>query len=142
MEPATSSRVASCSSDRVRIDIRGSVLCVTMSGVIGYREALSMLWMLRRETQRTTAPALLIDLRACAVTLSPGDYVNVLRAALEKPLAIPIAFVASEWLMSLASVHVKVMRQRGFRRRFFASTACALKWLARPPRTPQDDLLL
>ena len=128
------------SSERLQFQFSGSTLAVKLSGVFGLRECLGALQAVRREAQRCQAVALLLDVRGVALTLTPPQYVDFMRAALDQPITRPVAFLAPKALMPWTSAHELLMLRRGLHRRFFASEAAALRWIARlPPSTP--DLL-
>ncbi len=130
------------SSDRLRIAAHDGVLAVTASGVIGLRECLGILTRARAAAVRSQAFAVQLDLRAAAVTLSQPEYVEVLRAAIAKPIQVPIAFVVGEAVMSFAWAHETLMRRRGLKRKLFSSPASAARWIGRLPRTPRSQDLL
>lgn len=133
--------VSSTSSDRVRIVERDTCIHATLAGLFGLRECLGAHLMLRRAVDSAAADRALIDIRGCVLTMTPGQYVTLLRAAISRPLAMPVAYVAESWVMALASAHERVMGRRGFPRRFFASEPAATRWLARVQPGPREQQL-
>lgn len=130
------------SSDKLRIDMRDGMLRAALSGIVGLRECMGALGRVRAAVHATSAPAVLVDMRSAAVTLSPPDYVRLVQAVLERPIRLPVAFVVSQGLTLIADAHALVMARRGLRQRIFSEPRPAVRWLARQVRMrPAPDLL-
>lgn len=129
-------------SDRVHIADCGSILIATASGLLGLAECLQVMARVRETLADSPARAVLIDLRAAALTIGPPEYVTVVKVALERPVRKPIAFVVGPGLIRFGDAHRVLMARRGLARRLFPSIAPALRWLGRPElRAPGPDLL-
>lgn len=129
-------------SDRVHIEDAGAMIIVTASGLFSLSACLDATARLRRALADSPASGVLIDLRAAALTIGPAEYLELLRAALARPIRRPVALVVGPGLMRFGDAHCLLMGRRGLARRFFPSMAPALRWLGSrrtPPRSA--DLL-
>lgn len=129
-------------SDSVHIEDAGSLVIVTASGLFGLAACLEAMTRVRSALADGPAAAVLVDLRAAALTIGPVQYLELLRAALTTPVRRPVAFVVGPGLMRFGDAHCLLMGRRGLARRFFPSIGPALRWLG-SRRTPQRsaDLL-
>lgn len=132
-------------SDRIHIEDCGTVLIVTASGPFGLDECLRAMTRVRQAMADSPARAILVDLRGAALTIATSEYFELVRAALDRPIRHPIAFVVGPWLMLIADAHRLLMGRRGLCRRFFPSLGPALRFLGSlrrcEPEPRRPDLL-
>lgn len=129
-------------SDRIHIEDCGTILIVTASGAFGLDECLSAMARVRLALADSQARAVLLDMRAAALTIGPGQYVSLVQAAIERPIRKPIAFVVGPGLIRFGDAYRLLMGRWGLSRRFFPSTAPAVRWLGKSAsRSQQPDLL-
>ncbi len=129
-------------SDRVHIEDCGAVLIVTASGVFNLDASLDAMARVRLAIADSPARAVLVDMRAAALTIGAAQYVTLVRVALERPIRKPIAFVVGPGLMRFGDAYRVLMGRWGLSRRFFPSISPAVRWIGRSALREQGPDLL